>query len=224
MAEFFKKHRPVQSQHQFNYRSAMAAPAPVEQTPGTPVSVMQVHDSYIVAQTADGFVIVDQHALHERILYEDLSGRVRNSRLESQRLLIPESFEVTDAEADAVEVHGDLFEKLGIDLVPFGPRTMAVQAFPTLLGGAAPADLVRDLLGILTDKELSGDADRLLDAVLNMAACKAAIKAGKKLSVAEMEQLLADKEHTDYAGRCPHGRPTIIKFTLVELEKQFKRT
>jgi len=224
MAEFFKKHAPVRTQQRFSYRSAMAAAIPIERTPQLPVNVMQIHDSYIIAQTDDGFVIVDQHALHERILYEELSARVRKSKLESQRLLIPESFELTDAEANAVERHGDLIEKLGVELVPFGPRTMAVQAFPTLLGTAAPADFVRDLLGILTDKELTDDADRLLDAVLNMAACKAAIKAGQKLSLSEMEQLLTDRETTDYANRCPHGRPTIIKFTLGDLEKQFKRT
>jgi DNA mismatch repair protein MutL len=101
---------------------------------------------------------------------------------------------------------------------------MAVQAFPTLLSKAAPLDFVRDLLDLLTDKGAGLDAEKLLDEVLNMAACKAAIKAGQKLSDSEIEQLLADRERVQRASRCPHGRPTTIKFSTGELEKQFKRT
>jgi DNA mismatch repair protein MutL len=101
---------------------------------------------------------------------------------------------------------------------------MAIQAFPTLLSKALPLDFVRDLLDLLTDKATGLDGERLLDEVLNMAACKAAIKAGQKLTMSEIEKLLADKEKTEYASRCPHGRPTTIKFSMSDLEKQFKRT
>ena len=222
MAEFLKRHRPGPGQRQFTYQAPVTHQVQVRSA--SSLQAIQIHDSYIVAQTEDGFVIIDQHALHERILYEDLSQRIRTGKLESQRLLIPESFELSEAEAEAVEHHGELLAKLGIELAPFGPRTMAVQSFPVLLANASAVDCVRDLLGVLADKELSNDAQRLADEVLNMAACKGAIKAGQKLGDAEIEQLLGDRKAIDYASRCPHGRPAVLKFSLSDLEKQFKRT
>ncbi len=185
---------------------------------------LQLHNSYIVTQAVDGFVIVDQHALHERILYEELCRKLSEGSLSSQRLLIPETFEVTDAEIDAIQSNSELIAKLGIELEPFGPRTMAIQSFPEMLSGVGAMAFVGDLLDMLTDRDVHLDAERLLHEVLDMAACKAAIKAGQPLSVAEMRQLLADKETVDRASHCPHGRPTTIRFTLAELEKQFKRT
>ncbi len=231
MAEFFKKHKPIQTQQQFKRQARRATrPAGFEmpdtryEKPRPQGKYLQIHDSFIVAETDDGFVIIDQHALHERIIYEDLRRRIRKSRLESQKLLIPESFQLTDAQQDVLKTNAELIKKLGIELTPFGPQTCAIQAFPTLLEKAEPLDFVRDLLDLLTDA--SGrklDTETLLDEVLNMAACKAAIKAGQKLSNNEIEQLLADKDVAEYAGHCPHGRPTTIKFSITELEKQFKR-
>ncbi|UCF00089.1 MAG: DNA mismatch repair endonuclease MutL [Planctomycetota bacterium] len=233
MEEFFKKHKPIQTQQQFvqpsrKYPDALkfgagritkdrAGPLPQRQ-------FLQVHDSFIVTEADDGFVIIDQHALHERLIYENLHRRIRKSKLESQKLLIPESFQLTDASADALKTNAELIEKLGIDLVPFGPRSYAIQAFPSLLAKVTPLDFVQDLLDLLAEKGASLDADGLLDEVLNMAACKAAIKAGQKLNDSEIEQLLADRETADFASRCPHGRPTMIKFSMAELQKQFKRT
>jgi DNA mismatch repair protein MutL len=185
---------------------------------------IQIHDSFIVVQTDEGFVIIDQHALHERIIYEDLCKRISKSKLESQKLLIPESFDVTVSNADALNTNAELLEKLGIELVPFGPKAMAIQAFPTLLAKADPLDFVQDLMDLLGRKDINLDGERLLDEVLNMAACKAAIKAGQKLTDSEIEQLLRDKVNAESASRCPHGRPTTIKFSISDLEKQFKRT
>jgi len=231
MAEFFKKHRPVPTQQQFaRERADASGVAGYErretkyQRPQFDRKFLQIHDSFIVAQIDDGFIIIDQHALHERIIYENLCRRLRESKLESQKLLIPESFEVTVPQADTLKTNAELFEKLGIELAPFGPRTMAIQAFPTLLAKADPLDFVQDLIDLLSHKEMDLDAERLLDEVLNMAACKAAIKAGQKLSDNEIEKLLADRKIVKRASRCPHGRPTTIKFTLSDLEKQFKRT
>ena len=259
MAEFFKKHRPVQTQEQFSYKSkqhlvslrpptgqipeshtdpatasalrasADSAPTSAETSQPEPEirpeqrKFLQIQDSYIVVQTDDGFDIIDQHALHERIIYEVLCRRIRKSKLESQKLLIPESFEVTPSGADALKTNAELLEKLGIELVPFGPKTMAIQAFPTLLSKADPLDFVQDLIDLLDRKDVNLDSERLLDEVLNMAACKAAIKAGQRLTMSEIEQLLLDKENTESASRCPHGRPTTIKFSITDLEKQFKR-
>ena len=250
MAEFFKKHRPVQTQQQFSYKPKQqivalrhtAGHIPESHTEVAMVSAfaqtsqlmseihseqrnfMQIHDSFIIVQTDEGFVIIDQHALHERIIYEDLCKRIRKSKLESQKLLIPESFDVTPSDADLLNTNTELLEKLGIELVPFGPRAMAIQAFPTLLTKADPLDFVQDLIDLLGRKDINLDGERLLDEVLNMAACKAAIKAGQRLTDSEIEQLLRDKVNAESASRCPHGRPTTIKFSIAELEKQFKRT
>jgi DNA mismatch repair protein MutL len=227
MAEFFKKHRPAQMQQQLGFHPS--APGKVhavshEKSVQYDRKFLQIHDSFIVAQTEEGFVIIDQHALHERIIYEDLCRRIRKSKLQSQRLLIPESFEVSVSGAEALKANIELTDKLGIELVPFGPRTMAVQAFPTLLSSVQPLDFIQDLIDLLDRKDAGLDAESLLDEVLNMAACKAAIKAGQKLTDSEIEQMLADKQQAESASRCPHGRPTTITFSISDLEKQFKRT
>ncbi|MHC4497954.1 MAG: DNA mismatch repair endonuclease MutL [Planctomycetota bacterium] len=230
MAEFFQKHRPSPVERldrktrsekgQVGYRlrdTGYEKPYPQK-------AFLQIHDSFIITQTEDGFIIIDQHALHERIIYENLSRRMSTGKLESQKLLIPESFELTDAQADTIEANAGLLDKLGIELAPFGPKTMAIQAFPILLSKASPVDFVQDLLDLLGEKAPALDAEQLVGEVLNMAACKAAIKAGHKLSEAEIEQLLSDKERIELGSRCPHGRPTMIKFSISDLEKQFKRT
>jgi DNA mismatch repair protein MutL len=236
MAEFFKKHRP-QSQPQlgFSRSSTTIAPASAgKKTAGQVVPLgpqapakqksIQIHNSYIVTEVEDGFVIVDQHALHERLLYNDLKRRLSTGKLESQKLLIPESFQITSAQKQALEEHCDIFEKMGIELAPFGPKTVAIHSFPTLLAKANAVGIVCDLLDLLAESGKALDAQTLLDEVINIAACKAAIKAGQQLTDNEIEQLLASGDVAELSGRCPHGRPTTIKFPISELEKQFKRT
>jgi DNA mismatch repair protein MutL len=222
MEEFFKRHRPAGQRHfdlghGFEARENTAKGLP-------PMKFMQIHDSFIIAENDEGFVIIDQHALHERITYEHLKKRVQNNPLESQKLLVPESVQLTKAQTDVLENNAGLIEKLGIEIVPFGPKTVAIQSFPVLLSKAEPADFIRDVIDILSEKGDTLDSDTLLDEVLHMAACKAAIKAGQKLTDGEIEQLLADKETVEHSSHCPHGRPSAIKFTITELEKQFKRT
>lgn len=232
MAEFFKRHRPDQAQRRLDFSPAKAAERRIGRggyLPGHPDipaaqrSFIQIHEAFIVAEADDGFVIIDQHALHERIMYEDLRRRIRQGKLESQKLLIPASFRLTEAQLNALENNAALIEQLGIELTAFGPRTQAIQAFPSLLTGVEPVEFVRELLDLLGERDTTTDADGLLDKVLNMAACKAAIKAGQKLSDGEIEQLLADKGAIEHSSRCPHGRPTAIRFTISELERQFKR-
>jgi DNA mismatch repair protein MutL len=237
MAEFFKKHRPAQQQ-QFDLhpetigerrgldrkRTSADRPRPAV-TPALPGDrYIQIHDSYIVEQTQDGFVIIDQHALHERMLYETLQHRVQRESLESQRLLLPESIEVTDAQAGAIEAHADLLAQLGIELTAFGPRTYAVQTFPTLLARVSTVEFVQDLIDLLVERGNAVAKQDLLNDILSMAACKAAIKAGQRLTDSEIEELLADRKRFESTSRCPHGRPTTIRFSISELEKQFKRT
>ncbi|HBG78010.1 MAG TPA: DNA mismatch repair endonuclease MutL [Phycisphaerales bacterium] len=200
---------------------------PQTQTFSQTQEYLQIHDSYIVVPADDGFLIIDQHALHERIMYEELCRRLASEdsgKLQSQKLLIPETFEPTSAQLDALNDNKDLLDRLGIELEPFGPGIWAVQGFPTLLNKVRPMEFIADLLDILCDAVGKVDSERLLHKVLDMAACKAAVKAGQKLSPTEIAQLLADKQTVERAARCPHGRPTVIKFSMVELEKQFKRT
>ena len=185
---------------------------------------LQVHNSYILLQSEDGFVVVDQHALHERILYEQMCRWLREGNLPSQRLLMPHSFEVTNAQLDAYESQKDLFVKLGIEVEPFGPNTLAIQTFPALLDKADPVEFVKEALDKLVEEGADTDSERLVHEVLDMAACKAAVKAGQSLSKEEMNQLLKDKDIVQRTSRCPHGRPTTISFSMKELEKQFKRT
>ncbi len=234
IAGFFDKNKQPGSQPHFDFseiaqRSDFTAADRREDFYSKPTApeYFQIHDSYIITQTGDGFLIVDQHALHERIMYEDLCRRLAgddSAKLQSQKLLIPETFEVNPARQETLDRAADILDKLGIIVEPFGPGLWAVQSFPTLLAKVKPVDFVIDLLDILADSAGKLDAERLLHKILEMTACKAAVKAGQKLNQVEMHQLLADKEAIERASRCPHGRPTAIRFSLAELEKQFKRT
>jgi len=227
MSDFFKTHRP--SPIAVDYvrepvRTYGGVVTPVKETViGQRSRFIQVHDSYIVVQTDDGLSIIDQHALHEKILYERMARRLGQCSLESQRLLIPQTVEVADRQAHTLEAHADLVAKLGLEIVAFGPHTYAIQSFPTVLDKADPAALVQDLIDLLDSRE-AAEPDRLLDEVLSMAACKAAIKAGQRLSDHEIEQLLADGQAAESSTRCPHGRPTTIRLTLADLQRQFLRT
>jgi len=238
MAEFLRKHKPTHTQQHVNSMLTTHHKEPpfghkqvtesVDHS-APPITALelkflQIHDSFIVEQTDDGFLVIDQHALHERIIFENLRRRIQNGVLESQRLLVPETFELTESQIDVLENHPNLMKALGIEIAPFGPRTYAIQAFPVLLKRAVPAEFVQDLIDLLDSQSVESDPERLLDAVLSLAACKAAIKAGQKLSNSEIEQLLSDRKSLEFADRCPHGRPTTIKFSIEELEKQFKRT
>jgi DNA mismatch repair protein MutL len=185
---------------------------------------LQVDNSYLVVPDADGFLVIDQHALHERILYEQMCMRLREGRLPSQRLLMPHPFEATPSQREIVGKQHDLIEKIGIDIEPFGPNTLAVQAFPMLLERVEPTSFVVELLDKLIEDEGHSNEERLLHEILDMAACKAAVKAGQPLSEEEIAYLLAHKDVVQRTSRCPHGRPTTLVFSRKDLDKQFKRT
>jgi len=186
--------------------------------------VLQIHNTYIVTQTEDGFVIIDQHALHERILYEELSRQLDRGPLAAQRRLIPEVVDVTAEQIAGAENHTELLAGMGITIEQFGPRSIAVQSFPVLLDKADPGEFVRDLLDLFLERAGSLSREELIHHVLDMMACKAAVKAGDPLSDAEIRALLAQRRLIQQSGTCPHGRPTTIRLSLTELEKQFKRT
>jgi DNA mismatch repair protein MutL len=185
---------------------------------------IQLHNSYLVAQSDDGLVIIDQHALHERIMYEELLARVSRGPLESQRLLIPQAVAVSSVQAALLEHVQPLLQKLGVEVSAFGPGSVAVHAFPTVLEKLDPAEFVRELLERGEQELLDLHEEELLHEILDMMSCKAAVKAGDPLSPAEIEALLARRELVERSSNCPHGRPTTLRLTLRDLEKQFKRT
>ena len=188
---------------------------------------MQVHNSYILVENDEGFEIIDQHALHERIIYERMYAKVENAeggRLESQRLLIPETFDVRPEQEELLEMCKDLFDKLGIEVEQFGPGIWAIQSFPTLLKKANASEFMNTVIGKLSETAIEPGSEELVHFILDTAACKAAIKAGQKLSDQEIEHLLEEAEKTPRSERCPHGRPSRITFSIKSLDKQFKRT
>ena len=186
---------------------------------------IQIHNSYIVTADDEGLIIVDQHALHERLIYNDLTRRLGDGELTGQRLLIPQTFSASPAEADALVSAGETLGRLGIEVASFGPGTLAVQRFPTLLveRGVSPVEFMREMLDGLAEG-WGPDQEQLLEELLSMMACKAAVKAGEKLGEMEIDDLLARRQQADKSSSCPHGRPTTLKLTLPQLTKQFKRT
>jgi len=190
-----------------------------------PTGPIQVHDSYIVTADADGIVIIDQHALHERILYNELTQRLTAGRLSGQRLLIPQTISATAREAEVLRGGRELLKRLGIEVAPFGPQTLAIQQFPSLLieRGVEAGPFLRELIDLLGDDPQT-DPERLLQEAAAMMACKAAVKAGDRLGEAEIRDLLARRAHTERVASCPHGRPTTLRLSLGELAKQFHRT
>ena len=208
-------------------RAATQAPPLPRPAPVQSPAAIQVHNAYLIAAAEDGLVIIDQHALHERILYNEFRARLVGDagRLTAQRMLIPETVEVTPAEMATLDNHADLLERLGVEVAPFGPNSMAVQQFPSLLAerGVEAGPFLREMLDKLAEDETT-DPERLMEDLLEMMACKAAVKAGDPLTQAEIDSLLRQSESVDKASSCPHGRPTTLKLTLKDLAKQFKRT
>jgi len=183
---------------------------------------VQMHDRYLVVESADGIEVIDQHALHERVLYERLREAVATGSLEVQRLLIPETVELSSAEIELVEQHAEALARAGMRVEPFGGGTVIVASKPALAGDAAAAALVREVLGRLAAAATS--SEMLVDEILHGLACKAAIKAGDPLSQAEVDALVRDRRRVRDSHHCPHGRPTSLTLSRQELDRQFRRT
>src|SRR5262249_43206322 len=190
---------------------------------GPRLKAIQVHDSYLIAETGDGMVVIDQHALHERILYEELRNRVAQGQVESQRLLVPEPVDLPATEATAVLEQADVPARLGVEVESFGGDTVLVRSLPAMLPHVEPTRLVRDLAEHLRTQPLPPTRDGLLAELLHMVACKAAVKAGQPLTPDEIEALLERRHLVANSHHCPHGRPTALVFTKADLEKQFGR-
>jgi len=185
---------------------------------------IQLHNTYLVAQTSEGMIIIDQHALHERIMFEELLARVTRGPLESQRLLIPITLPASGRQIALLDQIQSLLQRLGIEVSQFGPNTVAVQAFPSFLERLDAGEFIGELLEKGEQELLDLHEEEVLREILDMMSCKAAIKAGDALSQQEILALLERKDLVDRSSNCPHGRPTTLRLSLRDLEKQFKRT
>jgi DNA mismatch repair protein MutL len=177
-----------------------------------------------VVETPEGMLVIDQHALHERILFEQLKRRVQSGRLEKQRLLIPEPVDLSaDHAARVLEFRGELAE-LGLEVEDFGGGTVLLGSYPVLLGRTAPSAILREVVDYLLSKERSPGREQLLNDLLATMACRAAVKAGDRLTPEEIAALIEQRGLAEDTHHCPHGRPTSLLFSRQELDKQFRRT
>jgi DNA mismatch repair protein MutL len=239
--DFFKRPQGAGTQP-ISYEAVKEAvqppPAPPSPEPARfevkPVDrVLQVHNSYLVTQDEQGVVIIDQHALHERVMFEYLLNRVSAGQLESQQLLAPVVVEVTPSQIDRLAELGPLLDRIGVSVTPLGKTSVGVNAFPSFLfdRNVDPVEFMQELLdkadgGLLRPRPgAEKDAhEAALREVLDMMACKAAVKAGDRMSELELAELVKLRAEVERSSNCPHGRPTSIRLTIRELEKLFGRT
>ena len=184
---------------------------------------LQVHHRYIVTQDETGMVIIDQHALHERIMYEQIREKVLQGKLETQQLLVPEPVSLTPAEAAAALDAAEILKQVGIHVEPFGGDTVLITAYPAMLRKEKPAELLVQVLEIWMGAGKRPEPRDLLDHMLHTIACKAAIKAGDRLAPEEITELLQQRHCYQDSHHCPHGRPTALFFSRGQLDKMFKR-
>ncbi len=209
----------------------------LEEIPGAPATVQdedarffplgaaraQIHETYIVAQTEDGIVIVDQHAAHERLVYERMKHMLANGGVRRQALLIPEVVELDPTEAEALAARVDDLAQLGLVIEPFGAGAILVRETPALLGHIDAAGLLRDLVDDVAELGEAHALKERLEEVCSSMACHGSVRAGRRLTAEEMNALLRQMEATPFSGQCNHGRPTYVELKLADIEKLFGR-
>ncbi|MFT6272007.1 MAG: DNA mismatch repair protein MutL, partial [Dinoroseobacter sp.] len=184
----------------------------------------QVHENYIIAQTVDGLVIVDQHAAHERLVYERLKGQMAENGVAAQALLIPEIVSLSEGDATLLLSHAEALSQYGLTLEPFGPGTIAVRETPAILGTVNAEAMLRDILDELHDLGQSANLQAKVEAILSRMACHGSIRSGRRMQADEMNALLREMEATPHSGQCNHGRPTYVSLKLSDIERLFGRT
>lgn len=199
-------------------------PAGTDHTTDAPLGAAraQLHGNWIVAQTAGGIVIVDQHAAHERLVYERLKAQAATARVPGQALLIPQIVDLGDAAAAVLSAADDL-DRLGLVVEPFGPGCIAVREVPAALGNPDVAALLRDIADDLAEYGASDRLQARIDAVLSSMACHGSVRSGRQLNGDEMNSLLREMERTPRSGQCNHGRPTWVELKLSDIERLFGR-
>lgn len=199
-----------------------ATPAPLRNYP-LGAARAQLHETYIVAQTADGLVVVDQHAAHERLVYERMKRALAESGVVRQGLLIPEVVELDEDAADRLTARIDELAELGLIIERFGAGAIVVRETPALLGRTDAAGLVRDLADELASLDECLSLKERLETVCGTMACHGSVRAGRRLSADEMNALLRQMEATPHSGQCNHGRPTYVELKLADIERLFGR-
>jgi DNA mismatch repair protein MutL len=183
----------------------------------------QVHDSFIIAQSAEGMALIDQHAAHERVLFEKLQDQLALSRMPVQNLLVPDQVELGPAQSSLLSEYLTELNRLGFLVEDFGNGTFIIKAVPALLVGAVYKKLLLDILDEVNVHGVSGKMDELRNEILSVMACHPAIKVHRHLDPKEMETLLDSLFACRMPHTCPHGRPTVIRFSMDEIKKMFKR-
>ena len=184
----------------------------------------QVHENYIIAQTETGMVIVDQHAAHERLVYEKLKRQMAENGVKAQALLIPEIVDLSESDcARLMEVANDL-SRLGLSIEPFGGGAVAVRETPAILGEVNAEAMIRDILDELDDMGSSQTVQARIEAILSRVACHGSVRSGRRMRAEEMNALLREMEATPHSGQCNHGRPTYVELKLSDIERLFGRT
>lgn len=183
----------------------------------------QLHENYIIAQNGDGLVIIDQHAAHERLVYERFKAQIAEGGIETQGLLTPEIIEMDEGDIDRLMPFADELKKLGLDIEPFGAGAIAVRSIPALLKRVNIEKLIQDLADEVIEYGSPQKLEEKVNHVLSTMACHGSVRSGRRLSVHEMNHLLREMEATPSSGQCNHGRPTYIKLSLNDIERLFGR-
>ena len=210
---------------------AQTASAKVEQVADNPsteqlplgLARAQLHETYVVAQTADGIVIVDQHAAHERLVYERMKRAMTNGGIARQPLLIPEVVELDPAEATRVAARAGELAELGLVVEQFGPDAILVRELPAMLGNTDIKKLIRDLADDIAETNSALSLKERLEEIAGTLACHTSVRAGRRLTGEEMNALLREMEATPHSGQCNHGRPTYVELKLTDIERLFGR-
>ncbi len=184
----------------------------------------QVHENYIIAQTADGMVIVDQHAAHERLVYEKLKTQMAENGVAAQVLLIPDIVELSEGDCARLMAVADDLSRLGLTLEPFGGGAIAVRETPAILGEVDARAMILDILDELSDQGESQMVQARIEAILSRVACHGSIRSGRRMRAEEMNALLREMEATPHSGQCNHGRPTYVELKLSDIERLFGRS
>jgi DNA mismatch repair protein MutL len=183
----------------------------------------QLHETYIISETAEGFVIIDQHAAHERIVYEQMKQQLAKAALRTQPLLIPEVVDLDPVSAARLEAESEFLKRLGLIVEPFGTGAVILREVPAVLSGGDYAALIRGVAGDLSEMPSGESLEQRVFRVLATMACYHSVRAGRKLKIEEMNALLRDMEKTLNAGQCNHGRPTHVELKLKDIERLFQR-
>jgi len=218
-----ESNRPPPAPSAANDQAASAFLAVPDSSPAV-VKAIQLYDAYLVMETPEGMLVIDQHALHERILFEQLKERLRSGQLEVQRLLIPQPIELPPEQASRGLECRDALRELGLEVEDFGGNTLLLTSYPAILDNRPPQSILKVVIDHLASKERLPTREVLLNDLMSLMACHSAVRAGDRLTPEEIAALVAARDLAADTHHCPHGRPTSLLLSRQELDRQFRRT